>query len=149
MELVDESARRRGQVAAMPDELVPEASGRGLERQWTKRVADLSHQHRQMGFKPPPITPDQLTPTRYLRRSLAVKPLGDGRCVDRPVRLGKLRQATDADVTVPAEKAPDPNPQHQRGRGADIPMVITQRFQGQGTAAIGAVLRRRDLILII
>ena len=80
---------------------------------------------------------------------MTVKTIGDGRRVDRPVRLGKVRQATNADVTVPAEKAPDPNPQHQRGRGADIPMVIAQRFQGQGTAAIRTVLWRRDLILII
>jgi len=55
MELMDELARRRGQIPAALDQLTPEASGRGPERQWTKRIADLSHQRRQMCFKPPPI----------------------------------------------------------------------------------------------
>ena len=56
MELMDELARRRGQIAALPEQLPPEPLGRGPERHRTKRVAHLPQQHRQMGLKPPPVT---------------------------------------------------------------------------------------------
>ena len=146
---MDELARPRGQVAAALEQLTPEASGRGLERQWTKRVADLSHEHQQMRLKSPPVTADEFAPTRYLGRSLAVKPLRNGRGVDRPIRLRELRQATDADVTVPAPEAPDPNPQHQCGRAGDITMVIAECFQAMRAQTIGTSFRRTDLPLIV
>jgi len=137
---MDELACRRGQIAATPDELVPEAAGRGAQRQGTKRVADVSHQRWQMGFKPSPITPDQLRGALDLGPGdRTVETRGDGRGVDRPIRLRKLRQTTDADATVPTEKAPDPNEQEHRGRGADVPLVIGQRFQGVRPLTIGAV----------
>ena len=75
MELMDELARRTGQIAATLQQLPPEALGRGLERHRTKRVADLPHQRRQMRLKSPPVTADEFAPTRYLRRGLAVEPL--------------------------------------------------------------------------
>ena len=66
--------------------------GRGSERQWTKRVADLAHQQRQMGFKPPPVTPDQLLGALDLGPGeLTIETRGNGRGVDRPIRLRKLR----------------------------------------------------------
>ena len=37
-----------GQIAAVREQLPPEAFGRGLERHRTKRVAHLPQQHRQM-----------------------------------------------------------------------------------------------------
>lgn len=149
MKLMNELVRRRGQIAAPLKQLAPQASGRRLERQRTKRVADPPHQCWQVPLKSPPITTDEFVPTRYLWRGLAVKTLGDGRRVDRPIRLRKLRQTTDADATMPTPEPPNPNPQHHRGRRADIPMVITQRFQGQSLVAVGTVFWRRDLMLMI
>jgi hypothetical protein len=46
MKLMDQLPRRAAQIAASLDQLVPEVFGRGLQRQRTKRVADLSQQQR-------------------------------------------------------------------------------------------------------
>ena len=39
---------------------------------------------------------------------LAAETRSDGRCIDYPIWLGEVRQATDAHPAMPAQKTPDP-----------------------------------------
>ena len=128
-----------GQIAAMTQQLPPETCGGGL-----------AQQQRQMRLKTSPINSDQFAPALNLRTIiLAIKPSGNGRRIDRPIRLRKLRQADDADATVPTQKPAHPNQQNQRRGGGDITVVISQPFQDVRLLAIGTVLRRLDLLVIL
>ena len=102
---MDHLARGGAKIAAALEQLPPEASGGGLEWHRPKRVAHLAEQRRQMLFKPPPIDANQrLPPPDFGPGIIAVEPRRDGRSVDQPVGLRKLRQAADRDATMPANK---------------------------------------------
>jgi hypothetical protein len=58
VKLMDQLARRIGQIAAVTQQLPPETHGGGLERHRTKRVAHLAQQQRQMRLKTSPINSD-------------------------------------------------------------------------------------------
>src|SRR5439155_26792462 len=141
--------RGAAQVAALAQQLPPEALGGGLKRHRAQGVAHLPEQRRQMRLKAPPIALDELAPALNFGSSLlAVKSGGDGRRVHRPIGLRKLRQTAYADPTQPAQKAPHPNQQHQRGGSRDVTVVIGQRFQTVSSLAIRTVSRRLDLLMM-
>ena len=127
---MNELNRRTGQIATSPDQLTPEVLGLGLERHRPESVAHLPQQHWQMRGKTPPVNLDQLAPALYFRAGeLLVETRGDGRGVDRSIRLRKLRQAAHADTAMPAEETPDENPQDHGSGGADIAPIISQSLQ--------------------
>src|SRR5207249_1019684 len=149
MELMNELARRTGQLPAVLEQLRPELFGRRLERHRTEGITHLPQQHRQVRFKTTPVTPDEFSPTRHLRRGLAIKAGGDRRRVDRPIWLSKLRQTAYAHPTMPAQEPSHPDQQDQRGGGGYVTVVVSQCFQGARPLAIGTVFRRLDLLVMV
>ena len=72
---------------------------------------------------------------------------GDGGGVHRPIGLGKRRQAAHAYMTKLTLETPHPNRHDQRRGGGDVTVIIGQGFQAVRMLAIGAVFRRRNLLM--
>ncbi len=151
--LLDQLSGGAGEIPAARQQDVPKLPGRGLKRQRPERVAHDAQERRQMPLIPAPVNRDGRAPmldgpVLFPGPGLAAETGRNGLAIDRPIRLGEVRQATHAHSAVPAQEPPHPNHQHAR-QPTDIPVVIRQRLQTVRPPAVQAVFRRLDLLMIL